>query len=56
MFHFVTFVSLFSDGETWPSGQFYHLKVAELTVVDGEAYEGAHFMESEDACSTGIDM
>ena len=56
MFHFVTFVSLFSDGETWPSGQFYHLKVAERTVVDGEAYEGAHLVESVDAGSAGVDV
>ena len=39
-----------------PIGQFYNFEVAERAVVDGEAYEGAHFMESVDACSTGIDM
>ena len=38
------------------SCQFYDLKVAERTVVDGEAYEGAYFVESVDACSTGVDV
>ena len=56
MFHFVTFVSLFPDGETWPSGQFYNFEVAERTVVDGEAYKGAHLVESVDAGSAGVDV
>lgn len=56
MFHFVTFVSLFPDGETWPSGQFYHLKVAEDAIVYSETHEGAHLVESVDAGSAGVDV
>ena len=36
--------------------QLYHLEVAEDTIVYSETYEGAHFVESVDACGTGVDV
>ena len=36
--------------------QLYHLEVAEDTIVYSETHEGAYFVESVDACSTGVDV
>ena len=37
-------------------GQLYHFEVTKLTVVNGKAYEGAHLVESVDACGTRVNM
>ena len=36
--------------------QFYHLEVAEDTIVYSETHEGTHFVEAMDAGSAGVDV
>ena len=36
--------------------QFDYFEVTECSAIDGEAYEGAHLVETVDACGTGIDV